>query len=106
VSNTKEKIDEIDAVVPEPSSVQIESLEHMYLIIQGWHQHKMEILTHMVEIPEGTTFQKGDETPQTLAGEYLLGFKAGVSAALIEVSEFPLLITHPEDAPSVEDESA
>ena len=66
----------------------------------------MAVLTHMIEIPEGTEFQKDDDTTQILAGEFLLGFKAGISAALVELSEFPLMITQSENTPAVEDASA
>jgi hypothetical protein len=69
-------------------TIEIENLDHFVALITGWHNHKMDILRHMKEVPTGTSVTFDNEE-MTMEGDLLKGFLIGLTVALSEVSTLP-----------------
>ena len=83
---------------PIPDTLVIDDLNQFVFILEGWHNEKVKVLKHMLEVPEGTVMEcDGQEV--ILAGDLLAGFKAGLDLALIELGKLPFAYeTDPPDA--------
>lgn len=76
-----------------PPTIEISDLEQFVKIMAGWHVQKVNILQHMLEVPDGTEMIVGDESPTRviLTGDMLAGFKAGIELSLIELGTLPFV---------------
>lgn len=76
----------------------LEDLDSFVRVLTEWHKNKVAMVTHMKGIPSGSEVSFGDDVPQTLEGDYLNGFKAGIAFSLIELGTLPFF-TVTEEAP-------
>ena len=93
MSNTAERVDELEAVAvtsSEAMSFEITSTEQMFQLFQAWHEQRIGILQHMLSIPDGTVIEDTEGVKHALSGEYLAGFRAGIDVALMELDTFPI----------------
>lgn len=73
-------------------TVEVNELGKVLAIIDGWHSNKVATLEHMLHIPAGAVMAvAGVET--TMEGDFLDGFKAGISLSLMELGTLPFAET-------------
>ena len=69
-------------------TVEVNNLGQVLHLIEHWHGNKVVVLEHMMQIPADTVMEvAGVET--IMKGDFLDGFKAGISLALIELGTLP-----------------
>ena len=78
--------------------VMITSLDQFIKMLSAWHANQVELLTHMLEVPEGTEVTTDGGEQISLSGDTRRGFLLGLHTALAEMGELPF-ITHPQDVP-------
>lgn len=54
-----------------------------------WHKDKVQVLEHMLSVPEGTEVTFNDESPLSLSGDLYKGFVMGLSLGLMELGHLP-----------------
>lgn len=74
----------------------IDTVEQFLQALMLWHQNKMGMLHHMLQVPPGTVVTLGnnetaEETLVTLEGVALDGFKVGLTLAIMEMGKLPFL---------------
>ena len=74
---------------PNTETIDVESLDDFVHMLVSWYGHKLAILTHMLEMPDGTAMQVGENEPVVMTGDMLAGFKAGIQLALMELGTLP-----------------
>ena len=57
--------------------------------LTGWHESKVALLQHMLDIPDGTELILDDTKTLILTDNTLEGFKTGVSICLMELGVLP-----------------
>ena len=70
-------------------TIDVGSLDDFVHMLVSWHSHKHAILTHMLDMPDGTSMQVGEGEPVAMTGDMLAGFKAGIQLALMELGTLP-----------------
>ena len=66
----------------------IEDMNQFVQILVAWHSEKVKVLEHMLQVPDGSVMEtNGIEA--TLTGDLLVGFKAGIELALMELGTLP-----------------
>ena len=66
----------------------IEDMNQFVQILVAWHSEKVKVLEHMLQVPDGSVMEtNGIEA--TLTGDLLIGFKAGIELALMELGTLP-----------------
>lgn len=104
MSNTKEKIDEVEDTTTTQTeaegavSFQITSAHQMFHLVNEWHNHKKAVLSYMLTIPEGTEVQDSEGVTHKVEGDYLTGFRAGLEIALMELNELPFTVSLPPES--------
>lgn len=91
----------IQAKPAEPATVEMKDLDQFVKVLTAWHSKKVKVLEHMLGLPDGTEMVvDGDEAkPIVMTGDILVGFKAGLDLALMELGNLPFLYeTEPEAA--------
>ena len=73
----------------EPETVVVSDLDEFVRTLVGWHNHKVKVLEHMMEIPSGTEVVFNKNAPMVLEGELLKGFCMGIQLALMELGKLP-----------------
>jgi hypothetical protein len=82
---------ETPVTTPIPETVAITDVNQFVGILTDWHAHKVAILEHMLQVPDGTEMQVDDGESIILTGDMLAGFKAGISIALMELGVLPFV---------------
>lgn len=78
-------------------TVVITDLNQFVQMLVSWHSQKVKALEHMLQVPDGTEMIIDGGTPAILTGDMLVGFKAGLELALMELGILPFLYeTEPE----------
>lgn len=83
-------------------TIEIPDLDQFVTVLAGWHEGKVKVLEHMLQLPEGTEMTVGDDATSTLVlqGDALAGFKAGIEISLMELGILPFVYERePEPAP-------
>lgn len=82
-------------------NVDITDLDSFVRALTGWHTSKVAVLEHMKSIPPGTeaTFSEGVNEGQLvkLEGEFLEGFKLGLTLSLMELGTLPFVAEFDEE---------
>lgn len=73
---------------PTSPLVLVEDLDTFVEMLTHWHENKVAILTHMMEVPECTEVEV-DGKPFVLAGDMMDGYKLGIQLALMELGVLP-----------------
>lgn len=85
------------APADEPMTM-LTSVDMMAELVTSWHTQQMGRLHHLLQIPEGTTFEIGD-TKLEISGDVLAGFKFGVELAIMQFKDLPFeRVSASEDA--------
>ena len=82
-------------------TVEIKDLDHFVMLLSKWHTNKVNVIKHMLEVPETSEVQIGDEAPITVAGDFRKGYQLGLSLALSELGELPFVAELEESAEAV-----
>lgn len=77
--------------------VSLNSVMEMAEVLAKWHAHKVEVLRHMREIPDGSEVEIAGKT-YVLTGEFRTAFQLGINTSLAELGTLPFVIST-EDAP-------
>lgn len=75
----------------------VEDLDTFVRILTGWHTEKCATVQHLLEVPEGTAFEIGDES-LVLEGAALAGFKFGIEMAMMQLGKLPFVAEFEEEA--------
>lgn len=78
-----------------PETVEVEDLDQFVHHLTGWHTNKVKVLQHMLEIPAGSEMQTNGGISVVLQGQFLEGFRAGISLSLMELGILPF-VTEPD----------
>jgi hypothetical protein len=97
---------EQDSAEPQrPETLEIEDLDMFVRMLHQWHTGKVQLIQHMLTIPEGTEMIVGDDKSVTLTGDVLAGFKAGLDLALMELGTLPFIVEVEVEVDTAEDAS-
>jgi hypothetical protein len=88
-----------------PETIEIPDLDQFVTVLVGWHEQKVKMLEHMLQLPTGTEMTVGDDAATTLVlqGEALAGFKAGVEISLMELGILPFVYEREPEPVAVTD---
>lgn len=96
-----------DKLTP-PDTIVIEDVNQFVGLLSAWHDDKVKVLEHMLQIPDGTEMVINGTDSSVLTGDLLKGFRAGIELSLMELGTLPLVAetvdvaepaTEPADAP-------
>ena len=79
--------------------VEMESLDEFVSALTNWHESRVALLEHMLQMPEGTPFSFNDGKDEYLTGDLHRGFLVGLTVALGELGTLPFLSECEEDEP-------
>ena len=93
-----------DQPISIPEVIEVDNLDQFVQILTTWHAEKCAIVQHLLAVPEGTTFEIGDDS-LVLSGPALAGFKFGIEMAMMQLGTLPFVAELedepvPESAPS------
>lgn len=71
------------------NTIVVEDINQFVKLLSAWHQSKVDVLNHMMEIPSGTEVAFNSDEPVVLEGDVLRGFCMGISLSLMELGELP-----------------
>lgn len=79
-------------------TIEVTDLDQFVRHLVAWHTQKIKVLEHMISVPEGTVMERverNSESPENfsieLTGDMLVGFRAGLELALMELSFLPFI---------------
>lgn len=81
-----------------PETLPVENIDHFIALLFAWHERKVNILEHMLQIPTGTEATLNEDDTVKLEGDLLKGFQMGVSLALMELGQLPFAAEPGPDA--------
>ena len=73
------------------NTIVVEDINQFVKLLSAWHQSKVDVLNHMMEIPSGTEVTFNSNEPVVLEGDVLKGFVMGISLSLMELGELPFV---------------
>lgn len=83
------------------AEVAVTDLTHAIELIMSWHAMTVAQVTHMLNIPEGTTVDIEGQDPLQLSGDTLRGYRLGIEIALADLGKLPFRAEYTEeDAPT------
>lgn len=74
-----------------PETIEITDTNQFVGLLTAWHDKKVAILEHILQVPEGTEMTVDGGTPIILTGDMLAGVQAGISMALMELGSLPFI---------------
>jgi len=89
-----------------PEVVPIETIDQFAAYITAWHSHKVAVLEHMLQVPEGTEMQVDGGAEVVLEGAVLAAFKAGISVSLMELGKLPFVTQMEEQEATAQEQAA
>lgn len=92
-------------------TVMVENLNEFVAILCQWHQRQVDVIKHMMEVPDGTEVTETDDNtgepakadPLVLTGDARRGFIIGLRVALNELGNLPFEVEF-EPAPTPEEQ--
>lgn len=69
---------------------EVSDLDEFVRILVHWHSKKVQILEHVLQVPEGTEMEFEGQT-YPLTGDILKGLRAGINLSLIELGKLPFM---------------
>lgn len=85
--------DTTQAVAEASEKVLINDLDSFVRILFTWHEDKVQLLEHVLDVPEGTTMMVKDQDESSeeiiLEGDKRKAFVAGLTLALMELGRLP-----------------
>jgi len=69
----------------------ITDLNDFVLLLTKWHTAKVEVLEHMLKIPEGTEASLSESVSVVLTGDAYIAYQIGLSTALSELGILPFV---------------
>lgn len=92
---------EAQATQAPAATVEIQDLDQFVKILVSWHTLRCKAIQALIEVPEGTTFQVGDDGKDVvLTGPTLAGFVFGLEMAMMQLGTLPF-VAELEDEPEV-----
>ena len=74
----------------------IDSLDQFINIFHLWHGHKVQVLEHMLNVPEGTDMELDDKNIQ-LIGDVRTAFIEGIKLSLHELGTLPFTVEQEDE---------
>lgn len=74
----------------------IDSLDQFINILHIWHGRKVQVLQHMLNIPEGTDMELDDKNIQ-LIGDVRTAFIEGIKLSLHELGTLPFTVEQEDE---------
>lgn len=90
-----------DTQMMEDDCFVVESIPQMVTLLEAWHSHKVEIVEHMLDVPEGTDAALDNGEVIVLEGAALTAFKIGITVALSELGTLPFSLEMARDDEAV-----
>lgn len=88
--------DQVDQSNETNDMVEVSDLDSFVRILFNWHESKVQVLEHIMDIPDGVvmnyTDDNGKDLQITLTGDLLEAFKMGVNLSLMELGKLPFRI--------------
>ena len=84
-----------------PDNVEVTDLDQFVKLLAHWHTAKVNVLKHMLEVPETAEVSIGDGEPIPVTGDFRKGYQLGLSLALSELGELPFVAELEESAYAV-----
>lgn len=75
----------------------VPDMETLVRLMKNWHENRIARLEQMLEIPEGSQASLNDGELIVLEGHTLEAFKIGLTTALSEFENFPIVISSTAD---------
>lgn len=79
----------------------IDSLDQFINILHIWHGRKVQVLEHMLNIPEGTDMELDDKNIQ-LIGDVRTAFIEGIKLSLHELGTLPFTVEQEDEQDSTQ----
>lgn len=95
-----------------PETLPVEHIDLFIALLFAWHERKVKMVEHMLDIPAGTEATLNEGEPVKLEGDLLKGFQMGLSLALMELGQLPFAAetdpdtvdpTQPDTSPDVQE---
>jgi hypothetical protein len=87
------------------ATVEVENLDMFVKLLTQWHETKVKVLEHMLQIPEGTEVEYAESESKPLSGDLHQGFIIGLTVALSELGILPF-VTQSEATPAPDEATA
>lgn len=77
-----------------PETVFIDDLDNFVRMIVAWHLTQLQRVDHLMQVPEGSTFQVGQDpvTEIVMTPEVLTGFKFGIEMVMMHLGKLPFTV--------------
>ena len=79
----------------------IDSLDQFINILHIWHGRKVQVLEHMLNIPEGTDMELDDKNIQ-LIGDVRTAFIEGIKLSLHELGTLPFTVEQKDEQGNIQ----
>lgn len=89
---------ELPYMNPPQDIVEIKDLDHFVMLLSKWHTSKVNVIKHMLEVPESSEVCIGEDAPIQVTGDFRKGYQLGLSLALSELGELPFVAELEESA--------
>jgi hypothetical protein len=84
---------------PKIETIEISNLDQFVRILAAWHEERVKVLKHMLEVPAGIEVSIDGGPDETLQGDLHRGFLMGLNVALMELGTLPFLAQVDESGP-------
>ena len=81
-----------------PEIQDLHTVGDFFKALNAWHSHKVAILEHMLEIPDGSEVTFPGIGEKVLSGDMRDGFIVGVALSLIELGKLPFVVEFEAEA--------
>lgn len=76
---------------PRTETISVENLHDFVRILTAWHGEQCAAVQQMLAVPEGATFQVGEEPEIVLTPASLAAFKLGVEMTMMKLGTLPFV---------------
>lgn len=87
-----------------PETLYVEDIDHFTQILFAWHENKVKVLEHMLQIPQDAQVILNDEEPILMTAEMHAGFLLGITISLMELGQLPFAAEVDEEVAPATDE--
>lgn len=89
----------MDTQIQKRDVIPVDDLDTFIHIVTSWHQNKVKMVQHMLEVPEGQEVEYEDKT-YVLVDDVRQAFIIGVTVALSELGVLPFTSVTPQEKES------
>jgi hypothetical protein len=78
--------------------VTLNTVHEMAEVIGKWHQHKVNVIKYIRDIPDGSHVELNGK-PYVFTGDFREGVILGINLALNELGELPIVVESTDEVP-------